>query len=484
MKDTFWYPYEAVIGLEVHIRLGLNTKIFCNDPYQYGQEPNTLISPISLAYPGTLPKVNKKAIEYAVKMGLACGSEIAGEVVFDRKNYFYPDLPKGYQLTQDRNPICKGGDVSIKSGDGTKIINLTKIHLEEDAGKSIHAGNPDFTQIDFNRAGTGLIELVTEPEIHSPGEAYLLMFEVRRIVRALGIGDGNMEEGSLRCDANVSLRKMGVKDFGTKVEIKNVNSFNNVKRALKLEIKRQLNLLEKGEKIISESRTFDLATGKTHSMRTKETLTDYRYFPEPDLPPVLVEKGWIDRLRSEVPELPMIKENRYMTEYQLSQDDASVLTESQEISDFFEEVASLSGNAKASANWVMGPVKSVLNDQNIGVNDLPISAEKLSKIIGWIDSGRINQNVASKQLFPAVCSYPNKDLELLFESINVSSENTEDLEVLIKQLIEKFPKEAEMLQNGKKKLIGMFMGQVMKVTNGSADPKKAQKILFDTLGIK
>lgn len=481
MMEDNWYPYEPVIGLEVHVRLGLDSKIFCDDPYLYGQQPNTLISPVSLAYPGTLPKVNKKAIEFAIKMGLACDSEISTEAVFDRKNYFYPDLPKGYQLTQERNPICKGGIIRIKSKNETKEINLTKIHLEEDAGKSIHVDGAEFTQVDFNRAGTALIEIVTDPEISTPEEAYSLMYEVRRLVRALGIGDGNMEHGSMRCDANVSIRKIGSGDLGTKVEIKNVNSFNNVRKALILEIERQVSLVSQGKKIHSESRTFDLSTGKTHSMRTKESLTDYRYFPDPDLTPVLIEKDWINWLKQQMPELPMIQEIRYQEQYQLSPNDAAVLTDSQSLSEYFEEVVSISKNPKASANWVMGPVKSVLNDKNIEINEFSISAEKLATIIKWVDEEKINQNFASKQLFPAALSYPDKPLTSLLEITEGALDDPYDLQQVINDVITKFPKEADMLRNGKKKLIGMFMGQVMKETKGSADPKKAQNILLKTL---
>jgi aspartyl-tRNA(Asn)/glutamyl-tRNA(Gln) amidotransferase subunit B len=478
MMEDNWYPYEPVIGLEVHVRLGLDSKIFCDDPYLYGQQPNTLISPVSLAYPGTLPKVNKRAIEFAIKMGLACDSEISTEAVFDRKNYFYPDLPKGYQLTQDRNPICKGGRIGIKTKNGIKEIKLTKIHLEEDAGKSIHVHGAEFTQVDFNRAGTALIEMVTDPEIRTPEEAYSLMFEVRRLVRALGISDGNMEHGSMRCDANVSIRKIGTDQLGTKVEIKNVNSFNNVKKALILEIERQVSLVTKGERIISESRTFDLSTGKTHSMRTKESLTDYRYFPDPDLTPVLIDKKWIKTLEQQLPELPMTQEIRYQKEYNLSSNDAAVLTDSQELSEYFEKVVSASGNPKASANWVMGPVKSVLNDQNIQIDEFPISFEKLAMIIKWVDEKKINQNFASKQLFSAALSYPDKPLSSLLDNTVGVSDDPDELQVIINDVIDKFPKEAEMFRKGKKKLIGMFMGQVMKETNGNADPKKVQKILL------
>jgi aspartyl-tRNA(Asn)/glutamyl-tRNA(Gln) amidotransferase subunit B len=427
MIGSKWHPYEPVIGLEVHVRLGLNTKIFCDDPYSYGQEPNTLISPISLAYPGTLPRVNKKAIEFAIKMGLACKSEIASEVDFDRKNYFYPDLPKGYQLTQDRHPICNGGTIPIKSDGNIREVQLTKIHLEEDAGKSIHMDGDNFTHVDFNRAGTALIEMVTDPVLRTPEEAYSLMYEVRRLVRALGIGNGNMEQGSLRCDANVSIREVGTTALGTKVEIKNVNSFNNVKRAISLEIERQISLKNGEGEIISESRSFDPTTGKTASMRTKETLTDYRYFPDPDLTPSRIDESWINDLKSDMPELPIEKELRYHSEYNLSRNDASVLTDNSDLSEYFERVVSLSGNAKSSANWVMGPVKSVLNEQNIKIHEFPIVPEKLAEIIKWVDLDKVSQNFASKQLFPSALSYPCEELESILGKTEETGAETEEL---------------------------------------------------------
>lgn len=479
-----WHPFEVIIGLEIHVRLGLKTKIFCDDPYSYGQEPNTLISPVSLAYPGTLPRINKNAIEYAIKMGLACKSEIASKVDFDRKNYFYPDLPKGYQLTQDRNPICRGGVIPIRSEGKIRDIQLTKIHLEEDAGKSIHLEGDDYTQVDFNRAGTALIEMVTEPVLRTPEEAYSFMYEVRRLVRALGIGDGNMEQGSLRCDANVSIRKMGATELGTKVEIKNVNSFNNVKKAISLEIDRQISLCDQGEEIISESRSFDPSTGKTHSMRAKETLTDYRYFPDPDLTPSMVEENWLDEIGRKMPELPMEKEIRYTHEFNLSTNDASVLTDNNDLSEYFEKVMSLTGNPKSSANWIMGPVKSVLNERNISIHEFPLVPEKLAEIIKWIDQDKVSQNFASKQLFPSALSYPNEELESILNRTANTGNREDDLESIIGDIIKRYPNEAGMLKNGKKKLLSMFMGQIMKATKGKADPKKAQGILLETLNIK
>ena len=470
--------YEPVIGLEVHVRLNLNTKLFCDDPFQYGESPNTLIGPISLAYPGSLPKVNKKAIEYAIKIGIACGSEIANKIIFDRKNYFFPDLPKGYQLTQDRLPVCKGGTIRIGTNSGIRQIALTKIHLEEDAGKSIHDGSEDFTQIDFNRAGTALIEIVTDPVLSSPEEAYSFMFEVRRLVRALGIGDGNMEQGSLRCDANISLRKQGDHTLGTKVEIKNVNSFNNVKKALLTEITRQNNLLEEGENIISESRTFDPISGKTFGMRTKETLTDYRYFPDPDLTPIIVDKSWHHDIKAEISELPMDRQLRYIETLKLPENIAVILTDSTEISQYFEQVADFSGNPKSSANWVIGPVKSALNSRGIPISDFQVTPQQMGTIIKWVDSGALTQNIAVKQLFPSILSYPEESLESLFSKLNERIDVDQDLEAIVEGVLKSLPEEAELLRNGKNRLLGMFMGKIMKASNGGADPKKAKNILL------
>lgn len=473
--------FEAIIGLEVHVRLQLNTKIFSGDINDYGLEPNTLISEISLGYPGTLPRVNKKAIEYAVKMGLACHSQIASEVSFDRKNYMYPDLPKGYQITQDRIPVCNGGYIHIRKDDTDKQIVLNRIHLEEDAGKSIHDKSEDGTLIDFNRAGTALIEIVTEPVLHSGDEAYAFLYEIRRLVRCLGISDGNMEEGSLRCDANISIRRIGDTQLGRKVEIKNMNSLNNVRKAIVFEIKRQIDLKQNGKEIISETRTFNPVAGSTSAMRVKETLTDYRYFPDPDLPPVLLTAEWLEGVRHKIPELPFEKEQRFRKEYGLSVYDASVLTSSDDLATFFESVAIECRNYKSAANWIMGPVLSVLNSKSIQIEEFDLAPKQIAGIIGFIEAGKLSYSVASRKLFPALLDTPESDIEELAEKMHLFSGQEEELVKAVNEVIEEFPKETEMLRNGKQKLLGMFMGKIMKKTKGLADPNKAKQMLLDTL---
>lgn len=391
--------YKAVIGLEVHAQLLTASKIFTSDSSEFGAAPNTQVSVITLAHPGTLPKLNKRALEFAIRMGIACHSEISRLTIFDRKNYFYPDLPKGYQITQDRTPICKGGFVTISSKDGLEQnIQLTKIHLEDDAGKSIHSPTEVDTLLDFNRAGVPLIEIVTEPCMHSSEEAYAFMTEVRKLVRYLEICDGNMEEGSLRCDANVSVMLQGAKEFGKKVEVKNMNSIRNVQRAIDHEIDRQIAKLEKGEDVVSETRTFDAATGQTHSMRTKEELNDYRYFPDPDLSPVIVSEEWLSKIKAAMPALPRELHDKLVSQFGLSVYDAQVLTDSKDIALYFEELCKHTQNFKGAANWIMGPVKSHLNELTLAVKDFPIPIQTLAELIHLIDSNTVSFSVASQRI--------------------------------------------------------------------------------------
>jgi aspartyl-tRNA(Asn)/glutamyl-tRNA(Gln) amidotransferase subunit B len=366
--------YEIVVGLEVHARLQTQSKLFCGDSIAYGAEPNTHISPITLAHPGTLPKMNKKAIEYAVKMGLACHCEIERNNYFARKNYFYPDLPKGYQVSQHTTPICKGGYVTINTNDVERNIQLNRIHLEEDAGKSIHDADDANTCIDYNRAGTPLIEIVTEPDIRSADEAYAYVTEIRKLVRYLEICDGNMEEGSLRCDANISVRKKGDTKLGTKVEVKNLNSIRNVKRAIEFEAKRLIGLLEKGEAIIQQTRSFDANTGTTFAIRDKEDADDYRYFADPDLTPFHLKDDFINEIERSIPVLQQQRIKKYTSDYQLSVYDATQLTEEKQFSDYFESIIQQTSNYKAAANWMLGPVRSWINENNTEINTFPIAA--------------------------------------------------------------------------------------------------------------
>lgn len=474
--------YIPVIGLEVHAQLKTVSKIFAADSTLFGGRPNTQVSVITLGHPGVLPKLNKKALEYAIKMGLACESRITREFIFDRKNYFYPDLPKGYQITQDKTPICSGGAIRIKLGDGTeKKIALHHIHLEEDAGKSMHdTGNK--TLVDLNRAGVPLIEMVTEPDLRSSEEAYLLMMEIRRILRYLDICDGNMEEGSLRCDANVSVMKTGDTQFGQKVEVKNMNSFKHVQRAIDYEIERQIGELEKGNIIISETRTFNSGNGRTYGMRTKETLNDYRYFPDPDLSPVEIAGEWLDELKAGMPSLPHEMEKQLIKEYDLPEYDARVLSETREIAEYFLEVCRHFRNPKAASNWIMGPVKSYLNDKSVGIAELPLPPEKLAELIRYIDKGKIAHATASKEIFPALLEDPDLTIEKYIREKDLTKDlDTSEILEIIDEVLKQHPGKVEQYRKGKKGLIGMFMGEVMKRTKGKADPKKTNELIRESL---
>jgi aspartyl-tRNA(Asn)/glutamyl-tRNA(Gln) amidotransferase subunit B len=364
--------YTVVVGLEVHAQLLTETKIYNTDSNAFGSEPNTNIGVITLAHPGTLPLLNKKVVEYAIKMGLACHCSISRFNIFDRKNYFYPDLPKGYQLTQDRTPICKGGFVTVTTKAGVRDIPLNRIHIEEDAGKSIHLENETDTLVDFNRAGVPLIEIVTEPAIRTSEEASACLSEIRKLVRYLEICDGNMEEGSMRCDANVSVMLHDAKEFGKKVEIKNMNSMRNVQHAIDFEVDRQIALLEEGKAVISETRTYNVSDGKTYGMRTKEELNDYRYFPDPDLSPMIVSEEWLNEIGESMPALPRDLYNKFVKEYGLPEYDSHVLTDSKDVAWYFEEVCKHTTNYKAASNWTMGQVKSYLNETGKSAYDLQV----------------------------------------------------------------------------------------------------------------
>jgi aspartyl-tRNA(Asn)/glutamyl-tRNA(Gln) amidotransferase subunit B len=475
--------YEAVIGLEVHCQLLTESKIFATDAVEYGSMPNTNISVITLGHPGTLPKLNKKAVEHAIKMGLACGSDITRYNVFARKNYFYPDLPKGYQITQDKTPICRGGYVAIKTKDGVeKNITLTRIHLEEDAGKSIHLAGETDTLIDLNRAGTPLIEIVSEPEIKTSDEAYAYLTEVRKLVRYLDVCDGNMEEGSMRCDANVSVMLKGSKVFGTKVEVKNMNSIRNVQRAIDYEIERQIAEIEKGTRLISETRTFDATDGLTYSMRTKETMNDYRYFPEPDLTPLVVSEEWLESIRVKLPSLPHELYNKFVNEYGLPEYDAGVLTDTKEVALFFDELCTHTTNYKSASNWVMGPVKSYLNERALVLSEFPVTVQKLGELIQLVDSQKVSHNLASKVIFPALLENPGKTpLQIAQEQNLTQQSDGGTLQALIDEVLAANPQKVAEYKKGKKGLLGMFMGEVMKKTDGKADPRLTTELLNKTL---
>jgi len=426
--------------------------------------------------------MNRKTIDFAIRLGLACGCNIAPQQHFARKNYFYPDLPKGYQITQDTTPICTGGHILIRTEDGTqKSIGITRIHMEEDAGKSIHDVDVYDTLVDLNRAGTPLLEIVSEPDLRSSSEAYNYLTEVRKLLRYLDICDGNMEEGSMRCDANVSVRLVGAKDFGTKVEVKNMNSIRNVQRAIEFEITRQIEALESGEALTQETRAFDALKGSTISMRTKEAANDYRYFPEPDLPPITVTTAQIAAISKDMPALPHALFERYTQTYGLSDYDAYNITDQKGLALYYEALIGFTKNYKAAANWLMGDIKSYLNEQGVDISSFPIGAERIAALIELIDQGKISNSIAAQRLFPALFDSTETPLEIAERLNLIQSSDSSVIESFIAQVIEQNSAEVERYRSGEKQLIGFFMGQLMKVSGGKADPKASNAILRQKL---
>jgi aspartyl-tRNA(Asn)/glutamyl-tRNA(Gln) amidotransferase subunit B len=481
-QDDMKENYTLVVGLEVHAQLLTSSKAYSSDSTEYGNLPNTNISVITLAHPGTLPKANEKVVEYAIKMGLACGAEITRYNYYDRKNYFYPDLPKGYQITQDKTPICRGGGIKIKLKDGReKFIKLTRIHMEEDAGKSMHLPGSEESLIDLNRAGVPLIEIVSEPDIRHSEEAYAYLTEIRKLVRYLEICDGNMEEGSLRCDANISVMPKGSRTFGKKVEVKNMNSFRNVQRAIEYEMERQINLIESGEEIVSETRMFDATTGETYSLRTKETLNDYRYFPEPDLQPVVITDQYLNEIKAALPALPNELMERFTQQYGLPEYDALVITESKEIALYFDKICKLTTNYKQASNWMMGPVKSYLNELTLHINDFPLKPEDIADLIALVQSNKVSNSAAAQEIFPKMITTGKKAETLAYELNLIQESNEEALIPVIKQVLASYPDKVEEYKNGKKGLMGLFMGEVRKATQGKADPKVATRLISEML---
>ncbi|MDL5047131.1 Asp-tRNA(Asn)/Glu-tRNA(Gln) amidotransferase subunit GatB [Oscillatoria amoena NRMC-F 0135] len=476
--------YRAVIGLEVHVQLATNSKLFASDSTAYGEAPNTNIGVVTLAHPGTLPKLNRKAVELAVKMGLACGCKITRENFFDRKNYFYPDLPKGYQITQNRTPLCSGGAVRVELADGSeRTVQLNRIHLEEDAGKSIHDGAKTETQLDFNRAGVPLIEIVTEPMIQTAGEAGAFLSEVRKLVRYLEISDGNMEEGSLRCDANVSVMSIVSSQLGMKVEIKNLNSIRFVQHAIEAEISRQVGILEGGGFIISETRLYDQTSGNTVAMRTKEELNDYRYFPEPDLSPVIITEHWLQEIKASLPELPRQRLERFIRQYGLPSYDARVLTETKILADYFEAVCSEMTNFKAVSNWIMGPVKSYQNENSSA--DIPLPASVLARLIQLVETNQVSFSVAAQQILPELIKNPLKSPVEVAQQLNVIQQTDAGVILpVIESVLRDYPAKVNEYKKGKKGIMAMFMGEVMKRTHGKADPKLATELIRKQLESK
>lgn len=483
MEETIRNKYEAVIGLEVHAQMLTKSKAYSSDINEYGAHPNTNVSVITLGHPGTLPKMNKKTIEYAIKLGLACGCDIAPEQYFARKNYFYPDLPKGYQITQDKTPICTGGSIHIQLEDGSdKYIGLTRIHMEEDAGKSIHDVDVFDTLVDLNRAGVPLLEIVSEPDIRSSQEAYSYLTEVRKLVRYLDICDGNMEEGSLRCDANISVRLVGAPEFGTKVEVKNMNSIRNVQRAIEFEITRQIEAIENGEELTQETRSYDALKNLTISMRSKEAANDYRYFPEPDLQPLVMDNAQIAAIKAEMPALPRELFLKYTKELGLSEYDAYNLTDNKGIALYYEGIVAHTKNYKLAANWMMGDIKSYLNEFGVEIDEFPLKPDQIASLIALIEEGKISTSVASQKIFPAFVKNPSTSPLALAEEMNLIQDSNEDAILgFINEVIKQHPSEVERYRNGEKQLVGFFMGQLMKVSKGKADPKAANELMRKTL---
>jgi aspartyl-tRNA(Asn)/glutamyl-tRNA(Gln) amidotransferase subunit B len=476
------HQYEIVVGLEVHAQLLTQSKLFCGDSIAYGAEPNTQVSPITLAHPGTLPKMNKKAIEFAIKMGLASHCKIEKQNYFARKNYFYPDLPKGYQVSQHTTPICKEGFVKIKNEKTEKKIRLNRIHMEEDAGKSLHDADENNTCIDYNRAGTPLIEIVSEPDIRSSDEAYSYLTELRKLVRYLEVCDGNMEEGSFRCDANISVRKKGEAKLGTRVEVKNLNSIRNVKRAIDFEAKRLIDLLEDGEIIVQQTRSFDANNGTTFAISDKEDADDYRYFADPDLTPFHLEDDFIETVRQSIPELQEERVKKYTTIWQLPEYDAYVITDERETADYFEKIVEQTSNYKAASNWVLGPVKSWLNENNKSINEFPLKPERIAKLIQMIDEGKVSFTIASGKLFSYLLNDPAKDPEQIAVEQNlVQQSDITSLEPIINEVLEKHAGKVLEYKKGKKGLLSLFVGEVMKRSKGKADPKATNEILLEKL---
>lgn len=474
--------YEIVVGLEVHAQLLTQSKLFCGDSITFGAEPNTHVSPITLGHPGTLPKMNRMAIEYAIKMGLACHCKIEKQNYFARKNYFYPDLPKGYQVSQHTTPICVGGFIKIRTTDGEKSIRLNRIHMEEDAGKSLHDVDDANTCIDYNRAGTPLIEIVTEPDLRSAEEAFAYLTEVRKLVRYLGICDGNMEEGSLRCDANISVRKKGDTQLGTKVEVKNLNSIRNVKRAIDAEAKRLIDILGNGGTIIQQTRSFDANTGTTFATRDKEDADDYRYFAEPDLTPFHLQQEFIERIRLSIPALPEQRIELYTTELKLSAYDAAILAEEKAYSDYFEMVIQHTDNYKAAANWMLGPVKSWMNENGKEIGEFPVAAQQLAAVIVLVESGKISFSAASTKLIEKLLETPDKNPEKIAEEENlIQQSDVSAIGPIIDKVLEKFADKVTEYKKGKKGLLALFVGEVMKQSKGKADPKITNELLLEKL---
>ncbi|MBC8443544.1 MAG: Asp-tRNA(Asn)/Glu-tRNA(Gln) amidotransferase subunit GatB [Deltaproteobacteria bacterium] len=473
--------FEPTIGLEVHAQLKTNTKIFCGCATAFGNPPNTHTCPICLGMPGVLPSLNKKVVDFALRMPLATNCKIAPNSRFARKNYFYPDLPKGYQISQYESPLAQHGRIEISIDGVQKKIGINRIHMEEDAGKLNHDPDQTSSRVDFNRTGVPLIEIVSEPDLQSPQEAVAYLKQLRTIVRYLDICDGNMEEGSFRCDANISIRPKGNADLGTRTEIKNLNSFKHVEKALLFEIRRQREAILDGGRVHQETRLYDPDKNRTTSMRDKEEAHDYRYFPDPDLLPLVIDEGWINRIKASLPELPDAKRVRFIKQYNLPEYDADVLTTSRELSDYYETCVALMPDPKLVSNWIMGPLMGQLNMSGLSIRQPPIDPEKLTQLLKLVDEGAISNN-AAKTVFEEMAASGQGPGQIVTEKGLIQLSDAEALEVIVKQILQKHAQEVKAYQAGKTKLLGFFMGRVMKETRGRANPQMVRNLLKKTLG--
>jgi aspartyl-tRNA(Asn)/glutamyl-tRNA(Gln) amidotransferase subunit B len=475
-EETGAVKYEAVIGLEVHAQMLTDTKIFCGCSTKFGSEPNTQTCQICIGMPGVLPVLNKKALEFAIRTGLATNCTIASYSRFARKNYFYPDLPKGYQISQYEHPICEHGYIEIVVGGTVRKIGITRIHMEEDAGKNIHEGGGNYSFVDLNRTGVPLMEIVSEPDMRTPAEAVEYMKKLRAIVRYLGVCDGNMEQGSLRCDANVSVRPEGQAEFGTRAEIKNINSFRFVEKAIEYEIKRQIKVREDGGTVIQETRLWDSNKGITESMRSKEEAHDYRYFPDPDLVPITVQQAAIDEIRAGLPELPDAKRKRFVSDFGLPEHDADLLTAEKAVAAWFEEAVKAGAQPKAVSNWMMGELMRLLNEENSSIENCLLKPHQLAAMLVLIDKGTISGKIA-KTVFTEMYK-TGKDAEVIVKEkglLQISDESA--IEKAVDELIANHPSEVERFRAGEEKLLGFFVGQVMKAMKGKANPQMLNDLL-------